>query len=153
LSNLSVVTRGVAVTYGEGCCELICSCQREVFTKHKQEYQIHTEDLAKLFAASPLAAYNGYYNAVLASRARLSPLDLGCRHASRQQEHEHEHEHGALTHSTRNVLFHSRQQIRIKHDTIRGRTQVGRICARVNERYPLTICRRSTRYSRGRTRR
>jgi hypothetical protein len=66
-----MVTSGSQGTYREGCCELICPCQREILTKHKQEYQIRTEDLAKLFAASPLAAYNGYYNAVLATRARL----------------------------------------------------------------------------------
>ena len=76
-----MVTSGGGKVRTEGRRKLICPCQREVFTENKQEYQIRTEDLAKLFAASPLAAYNGYYNAVLAARARLRLLDLGCRHA------------------------------------------------------------------------
>lgn len=66
---------------------------------------------------------------MLASRTRLWLLDLGCRHASKQQEPEHEHGHGALTHSTRNVLFNISSAKMYQYDTIRGRTQG--ICARV----------------------
>ena len=65
----------------------------------------------------------------MASRSRLQAR----KQAAGEPEHEHEHEHGALTHSTRNVLFDPRQHMCCYYSqiaSIRGITQG--VCARLN---------------------